>query len=110
METNLDLRKLGIRIQQYRLERKLTQEELANRIGSTQVYISDLENGHYSPQFNTIYSIAKTLNVSLDSLVADYDDSTGASTLKLFLDEIKGMNSKQLKILKDQIELIKKHN
>lgn len=109
MDNNLDFRKLGIRIQQYRIDNKMTQDELAKAIGSTQMYISDLENGHYSPQFNTIYSIAKTLNISLDSLIADFDDSTDNSTLQIILNDIKGMSKKQLEVLRDQIAIIKKH-
>ena len=50
------------------------------------------------------------LEIPVDSLIADFTDSTDASTLKLILDDIKGMNSKQLEMLQENIQTIKKFN
>ena len=110
MNNTLDFREVGNRIQKFRLENKMTQETLAECIGSTQKYISSLEAGNHRSYFDTIVAIAKALNISVDSLIADYDDSTDESTLKLILDDIRGMNKKQLNMLRDNIQTIKKYN
>lgn len=110
MNNTLDFRKVGNRIQRFRLENKMTQEALAERIGSTQKYISSLEAGNHRSHFDTMVAIARALNISIDSLVADYDDSTDESTLKLILDDIRGMDKKQLDMLRDNIQTIKKYN
>ena len=109
MKSELNFREIGARIQKYRLDKNMTQEELGEIIGTDQKYVSRLEGGHHNTSFSTIVSIAKALNIPIDSFVADYDNSSDESNLYLILDEIRGMNPKQLDILRDFIKIIKKH-
>ncbi|MBE6112848.1 MAG: helix-turn-helix transcriptional regulator [Peptococcaceae bacterium] len=60
---------MNTRIKQRRKELKITQVELAKRIGVTQGAISAIERGDCDPTTTTIGSIAKTLNVSVDWLI-----------------------------------------
>ena len=108
MNINLDFREIGIRIQFYRTKSKLTQEELAELVGTSQKYISRIETGYHNIKLGTIAAIAKHLQVSVDMLIADYDDSSDESTLKIILDDIRGMSPKQLEMLRDNIKTIKK--
>lgn len=68
----MDMRKLvGDNCASLRKERGWTQEELAERSGLTQQYLSDLERGKRNPTIVTIYEIAQALDVShLDLLKA----------------------------------------
>jgi ribosome-binding protein aMBF1 (putative translation factor) len=52
--------KLGALIQEARLEKGLTQEELANRIGTTKSYISKIENNIKEVRFSTLQKIVKS--------------------------------------------------
>ena len=54
-----------------RLTRKLSQSELAARIGSRQPAISRIENGKGNPSLNTLLEIAKALDINL---VIEYKD------------------------------------
>lgn len=108
MNNILDFRKIGTRIQKFRLDNKMTQEALAECIGSTQKYISSLEAGNHRLSFDTAVAIAKALQISVDSLVADYDDSNDESTLHEILNSIRGMNPKQLELLRDNIKTLRK--
>lgn len=108
MNNILDFRKIGIRIQNFRLENKMTQEELAERIGSTQKYVSRIEGGYNRLSLDTAVAIARALQISVDSLVADYDDSNDESTLQEILNSIRGMNPKQLELLRDNIRTLRK--
>ena len=110
MNIDLDFRKIGARIQSYRSKMNLTQEELGELVGTSQKYISRIETGYHNIKLGTIVAIAKHLHVSVDMLIADYDDSTDENTLKLILDDIRGMNPKQLEMLRDNIKTIKKFN
>lgn len=101
---------IGSRIQKFRLEKKLTQAELAECAGTTQKHLSRIESGYHRSSFDTIVAITKVLEIPVDALIADFTDSTDASTLKLILDDIKGMNSKQLEMLQENIQTIKKFN
>jgi transcriptional regulator with XRE-family HTH domain len=58
----MDMRKLvGNNLKRVRLEKGLTQEELADVSGFTQQYLSTVENGHANPTIITIYEIATSM-------------------------------------------------
>ena len=109
MNINLDFTEIGKRIQNRRTEIKMTQDQLAELVGTTQKHISQIEMGNHDTKLTTIAAIAKYLQVSVDYLIADYEDSTNESTLKVIMDEIRGMSAKQLEILRDNIKTIKKY-
>ena len=61
----MDMRKLvGDNCAKLRKERGWTQEELAERSGLTQQYLSDLERGKRNPTIVTIHELAIALGVS----------------------------------------------
>lgn len=66
----MDMRRLvGDNCARIRKERGLTQEELAERSGLTQQYLSDLERGKRNPTVVTLYELAQALGVSHVELV-----------------------------------------
>lgn len=48
-----------------RLEKGLTQAELAKKIGTKQSAISRLESGNYNPSLNFLEKVASALNLNL---------------------------------------------
>jgi transcriptional regulator with XRE-family HTH domain len=66
----MDMRKLvGRNAARIRKERGLTQEQLAERSGLSQQYLSGLEQGRRNPTIVTIYELAEALEVSHLDLV-----------------------------------------
>jgi transcriptional regulator with XRE-family HTH domain len=66
----MDMRKLvGDNCARLRKARGWTQEELAERSGLTQQYLSDLERGKRNPTIVTLYELAQALEVSHLELV-----------------------------------------
>ena len=66
----MDMRRLvGENFKHLRIERGLTQEEIAERAGFSQQYISGLEAGRRNPTVLTIYELAQALGVSHIALV-----------------------------------------
>ncbi len=60
----MDMRKLvGDHCARLRKDRGWTQEELAERSGLTQQYLSDLERGKRNPTIVTIFELAQALGV-----------------------------------------------
>lgn len=108
MNNPVDFRIVGNKIQKYRLENNLTQEELAELINSSQTYLSEVEAGKHRLFFDTVVAIARALNISVDKLIADFEDSNNESTLQEILNEIRGMSAKQLELLQDNINTLKK--
>ena len=66
----MDMRKLvGRNAARIRKERGLTQEQLAEKSGLSQQYLSGLEKGRRNPTILTLYEIATALGVSHVDLV-----------------------------------------
>ena len=67
----MDMRKLvGANLTRIRLEKGLTQEQLADVSGFSQQYLSGVERGRRNPTIVTIYELATALGVSHVDLVA----------------------------------------
>ena len=62
-------RAFGKVIAELRAKRGMSQEQLAEAIDSTNVYISLLENGQRKPSLNAVILIAQSLEVQPDKLV-----------------------------------------
>ena len=60
--------KLGKRIRRARKDKKISQEELADRVGLHYTTISRIERGISNPPVQTISKIARALKVSLSDL------------------------------------------
>lgn len=66
----MDMRKLvGRNVARLRREKGLTQEEVAERSGFSQQYLSGLERGRRNPTVVTLYELAQALGVSHTELV-----------------------------------------
>jgi len=59
LEAGYDNFKLGALIHEARLEKGLTQEELANKVGTTKSYISKIENNIKEVRFSTLQKIVE---------------------------------------------------
>lgn len=55
----------------YRIKENLRQEDLAEKVGLTDKYISDLERAKFSPSLETIEKLAYSLNISPDLLLKE---------------------------------------
>lgn len=62
---------IGSRIREYRLQRGLTQEELASRCELTKGYISQLENDVSSPSIATLIDVLNVLGVTPQQFFAE---------------------------------------
>ena len=63
-----DRKLLGLAIKNARIEKKLTQEQLAEIVGITSIHLKQLESGRRNPSINVLYNLARTLNISIDSI------------------------------------------
>lgn len=63
------LKKLGGRIRAIRIDKGLSQVELANSIGKDQQSIQRLEAGNINPSFYYLYELAKGLEVDLNEIL-----------------------------------------
>lgn len=61
---------LGENIRKIRLQKEMTQEELAHRADLDYSYINQIENGKRNPSMEAINSIAKALGVQAKDLIS----------------------------------------
>lgn len=67
MEKNYEeRRRMGERIRQLRMEKKMTQEQLADLTGLKRPHITRIEAGRYSVGFDTLQAIAQALGCAVD--------------------------------------------
>ena len=77
-------RHLGTRIRTLRGARGLTQEMLADRIDSTQKYLSQLECGQRSPSWETLVALAhQGFEIKLATLMFGIDEDIGGEVQDL---------------------------
>jgi transcriptional regulator with XRE-family HTH domain len=75
----MDMRKLvGQNFSRLRREKGLTQEEIEERSGFSQQYLSGLERGQRNPTIITIYELAQALGVDYLELLSPYIGETNS--------------------------------
>ncbi|MFL0270123.1 helix-turn-helix domain-containing protein [Candidatus Clostridium radicumherbarum] len=67
----MDYRKLGKRIKEERLKKNLTQEQLAEIVNVSSVYVSHIENASTKPSLETLVNLSNALDVTPDFLLFD---------------------------------------
>lgn len=84
----LNYKEIGLRIREKRLENKLTQESLAEKLDISPSYISEIERGTSICSLATIVNIASILNIDLELLVNGITPKNSDSTLSTLLEVI----------------------
>ncbi len=62
-------KKLGENLKKIRINKNITQTELAEKLGVDKSFVSNLENGKNNPTLSTISNIAQALEVSVNELL-----------------------------------------
>lgn len=69
-----------LRLKEIRVQKKMTQCELARRSGMTQTNISLIEAGKVRPNIDTVGRLAAALGVPVTALFAGGDEASGDAT------------------------------
>lgn len=69
MKKEQELKRLGKKIREIRMQKNITQVELANSIGKDQQSIQRLEAGNTNPSYYYLLEVAKGLDVSIEQLI-----------------------------------------
>ena len=95
----MDQKKTGYFLKQLRNEKKLTQEQLAEKIGVSIETISSIERGIKMPRLQNFVAIANQLGVSADELLQDELDFgfiAEANALSKKLEELSRADRKRI--------------
>lgn len=84
----VDYKLIGSRIKNFREQKKLTQERVAEAVGISSVYLSKIENGKVRPTLDTLAAICDCLACDLGSLLlhaaSESDHYENETVVKLF--------------------------
>ena len=68
---SIDFESIGVRIKGIRSRKKITQDQLAEMIGSDRTVIARIENGNQGCSIDYLVKIANALEISSDALLID---------------------------------------
>ena len=100
-------KKLGVRIQQIRKSKNMTQEKLAEAIGLNVPNLSNIERGKKFVSAETLEKIIKALNIN-ESELFDFDHiKSRDELLNLIINILKNSTDKDIKYFYRMIRLYK---
>ena len=87
---------LGTRIKNKRLEKNLTQEQLAEKVDLSAVYIGQIERGERKMTIQTLVKLANVLETSIEELLSDSTEGNLNAKLNELLDVAKKLDVSDL--------------
>ena len=101
---------LGLRLRAHRLERGLTQEQLAEQIDRSVEAISNLERGVSLPSEATLHRLARVLEVSVDQLLLERSTRAKSRSLDYYraMEVLTMLDETKLKLALNILKLIAK--
>lgn len=109
-EKSIVVAQVGQRIQKYRKQRNLTQDQVAERVGILQKHLSRIEQGYHNPRFDMIIQIADVLSIPTDALAKDLSEGSIYVFLENIKPSIERLDLRQREYVKESIELLTKLN
>ena len=95
----IDYKLFGQRIAEERKKNNFTQEQLAEKIGMSGNYISNIENNYSIPSLETLIKICTALNVTPDFLLLGAVYSSESYLEGKIAHKIKSCNDKERRLL-----------
>ena len=97
----MDMKAIGQRIKQAREAKRLTQEQLAEKVGLSASHISVIERGIKSPRLETLVEILNILKVDANSILSDVLSVSNEIVSSLLSDKLSVLpETQQRKILR----------
>ncbi len=103
----LDNKEISQRIKYHRQEKGLSQEELADRIGTNPKHISNIEIGFRAPSLELLVLIANALNTTANDLLGENITHNSSETDKQLHDILWDCNSDEKGILIKTLQHLK---
>ena len=107
-ETSFEFRDLGAKVRKLRLNKGLTQKDVADKLGVTPGYLSNVENSRTAMSLRVLTYYAQLMGLTLDELVGkiqpEYRESSAYNTL---VSEIRGLTTKEQEKLVEMLRIYK---
>lgn len=101
------------RLKELRKKNQLTQQELADKVGTNRVNITKWETGRTNPKIDDLFTLAKALGTTTDYLtsgvIIDVTDKTEEERKAILFDKLETMYNTFQEMKKSGLELEKVH-
>lgn len=101
---------IGKNIKKFRLEKKLRQEDLAEKTELSSNYIGMVERGEKIPSLETFVKILNALEISADMVLNDVVDTAYIVKHSLIDDKLSNLSSEDKDRIYDVIDTLIKHS
>lgn len=101
---------LGVRLRAFRMKKKLSLQQLADKIGASKAHIWDLEQGNTkNPSLGLLTELSKALEVPIKDLIGESSETVDAESPQLapLFRDLRGLNSEQLELIRTMTEKLK---
>lgn len=106
----MKLESIGRNIRKYRLAKKLSQEDLAERADLSINYVGVLERGEKIPSLKTLIMIINSLGVSADMILADVINTGYTVKDSLLAEKLDKISAEDRAKIYDVIDTMLKHS
>ena len=103
----MDYYDIGQRIRAFRRGRKLSQEQLAEKVWISTTHMSHIENGSTKLSLPVLVDLAAALDVSVNELLSGQSSQGRSAGYEQVKDILNGCSEKQLKIITEIIKSTK---
>ena len=101
---------IGRNIRKYRLEKKMRQEDLAEKTGLSANYIGMLERGDKLPALDTFISILNALGITADAVLCDVLENGYTVKNSLLNDKLQSLPEAERNKIYEVIDTLIKHS
>lgn len=100
----MDKAALGKKLREARLEKKYTQQRLAEEAGIGEMYLGEIERGTKMPSLKIFIKIIEALDISADYVLRDELSSGEHYVYDEITNKLKGLTPKQRKTASDIVD------
>ena len=101
---------IGRNIRKYRMEKKMRQEDLAEKTGLSANYIGMLERGEKLPALDTFISILNALGITADAVLCDVLENGYTVKNSLLNDKLQTLPETERNKIYEVIDTLIKHS
>lgn len=101
---------IGRNIRKYRMEKKMLQEDLAEKTGLSANYIGMLERGEKLPALDTFISILNALGITADAVLCDVLENGYTVKNSLLNDKLQSLPEAERNKIYEVIDTLIKHS
>lgn len=105
----MELGTIGRNIRKYRLEKKLRQEDLAERANLSINYVGAIERGEKIPSLESLITIINALGVSADMILADVINTGYEIKTSMLSEKLSKLSKDDKNMAYDMIDVLLKY-